>query len=141
MDIALLETLDSVPWSTFRRGADLGCGTGRTGEFLHARGIEHIDGVDLTPEMLSIARDKSLYETLLQADVRASTLDEAAYDLVVCCLVDEHLPDVVPLHLEAARSASGPGFFIHSSIAAERMSLSSSMMNPERPGSTTSAAS
>ena len=34
MDIALPEELDDPAWSSVRRAADLGCGTGRTGAWL-----------------------------------------------------------------------------------------------------------
>jgi SAM-dependent methyltransferase len=108
MDIDLLEALERVPWGTARRAADLGCGTGRTGAWLKERGVPSIDGVDLTPEMLALARSRDVYDTLREADVAATGLDPAAYDLVTTCLVDEHLPDLSPLYEEARRLAA-PG--------------------------------
>ena len=36
MDIALLDALTSPPWRTRESAADLGCGTGRTGAWLHS---------------------------------------------------------------------------------------------------------
>jgi hypothetical protein len=36
MDIALLDALTSPPWRTLESAADLGCGTGRTGAWLHS---------------------------------------------------------------------------------------------------------
>jgi SAM-dependent methyltransferase len=103
MDVALLEALDSVDWAAVGRAADLGCGTGRTGTWLRARGVGHIDGVDLTPEMLAIARDRGIYQDLREADVADSGLESGAYALVTTCLVDEHLADLRPLYREAAR--------------------------------------
>ncbi len=61
MDIALLDELTEPSWWTFRRAVDLGCGTGRTAAWLRQWGIESIDGVDVTPEMLSVARSRGLY--------------------------------------------------------------------------------
>ena len=61
MDIHLLEVLREVPWGDVQRAADLGCGTGRTGAWLRERGIASIDGVDLTPEMLDVARAREVY--------------------------------------------------------------------------------
>jgi trans-aconitate methyltransferase len=58
MDIALLERLTTPRWETVREAVDLGCGTGRTGAWLRSRGVEAIDGVDLTPEMLERARTR-----------------------------------------------------------------------------------
>lgn len=53
---------------------DLGCGTGLAGEALAALGYSHIDGVDFSTEMLAIAKQRSCYATLAQADLNA-TLD------------------------------------------------------------------
>jgi SAM-dependent methyltransferase len=103
MDVALLGALETVTWSAVHRAADLGCGTGRTGAWLRARGVPRIDGVDLTPEMLEIARGRGIFDRLHEADVRASGFEAGEYDLVTTCLVDEHLPDLRPLYREAAR--------------------------------------
>ncbi|MBV8950742.1 MAG: class I SAM-dependent methyltransferase [Actinobacteria bacterium] len=109
MDLGLLERLESVPWAACGRVVDLGCGTGRTAAWLRAKGVAHIDGVDATPAMLDAARKKALHDRLVEGDVRATGLDTAAYDLVVCSLVDEHLPDLATLYLEARRLLGGPG--------------------------------
>jgi SAM-dependent methyltransferase len=105
MDIHLLEGLREVPWESVDRAADLGCGTGRTGAWLRERGVESIDGVDLTPEMLDVARAREVYAGLVEADVSDTGLESGAYDLVVTCLVDEHLADLRPLYAEARRLA------------------------------------
>jgi SAM-dependent methyltransferase len=109
MDLALLEALGTVSWTAVGRAADLGCGTGRTGAWLHARGVARIDGIDLTPEMLAIARARGIYKRLGEADVGATGLDGGAYDLVTTCLVDEHLADLRPLYREAARLVRAGG--------------------------------
>jgi SAM-dependent methyltransferase len=106
MDIELLEALESVRWEG--EVADLGCGTGRTGAWLAERGVEAIDGVDLTPEMLAVARERGVHRKLVEADVTATGLDDEHYDLVVTSLVDEHLADLRPLYAEAYRLAK-PG--------------------------------
>jgi SAM-dependent methyltransferase len=112
MDIALLETLASVPWTSLGSAADLGCGTGRTGAWLKRRGVEVIDGVDITPEMLAVARETGVYRRLVEADVASTGLDAGTYYLVIACLVDEHLPDLRPLYREAQRLAKNQGFFV-----------------------------
>jgi len=112
MDLVLLHALESVPWGAVSRAADLGCGTGRTGAWLRARGIPRLDGVDLTPEMLAVARGRKIYDHLVLADVGATGLAGGAYDLVTTCLVEEHLRDLRPLYREAARLLRPGGIYV-----------------------------
>jgi SAM-dependent methyltransferase len=112
MDVALLERIDTIEWSRLTRAADLGCGSGRTAAFLRTRGDYPIDGVDVTPAMLELARRRGLHDRLARADVRATGLDPASYDLVVCVLVDEHLPELEPLYAEARRLLRPAGRFV-----------------------------
>lgn len=112
MDLALLDRIESVSWSTMTRVADLGCGTGRTAAWLRAKGATSIDGVDLTAEMLEVARGRALHDHLVEADVRATGLEGEVYDLAVCCLVDEHLPELGSLYGEAARLLRPSGVFV-----------------------------
>jgi len=112
MDLVLLDALESVTWGAVERAADLGCGTGRTGAWLRAHGVARLDGIDLTPEMLAIARDRKLYERLGEADVGATGLESAAYDLVTTCLVDEHLRDLRPLYRETSRLLRAGGLHV-----------------------------
>jgi SAM-dependent methyltransferase len=111
MDVALLERLE-VDWGAVRRAADLGCGTGRTGAWLKGRGVGEVDGVDLSPGMLAAARARGAYASLREGDVGDTGLAAGAYDLVVACLVDEHLADLRPLYAEAARLARPGGRFV-----------------------------
>lgn len=108
MDLALLDDLREPAWGDVRRAVDLGCGTGRTAAWLRQRGVGGIDGVDLTPEMLAAARARGAHDRLYEADLTATGLGTGDYDLVIACLVDEHLPDVGPLYREAWRLAE-PG--------------------------------
>ena len=112
MDLALLDRVATVEWSAITAVADLGCGTGRTAVWLQGRGATGIDGVDVTPEMLEVARQRGVHRSLAVADVRDSGLPAGAYELVVCSLVDEHLPDVTPLYAEAARLLAAGGAFV-----------------------------
>jgi SAM-dependent methyltransferase len=112
MDIALLEKLAEPAWRELRRAADLGCGTGRTGAWLRDHGVAAIDGVDVTPEMLAVARGRGAHDRLVEADVTATGLEDAAYDLVIASLVDEHLAELGPLYREARRLAQPGGCFV-----------------------------
>lgn len=48
---------------------DVGAGTGLVGAELAARGIGPVDGIDLSPEMLAVARAKGQYRRLIEADI------------------------------------------------------------------------
>lgn len=50
---------------------DVGAGTGLCGQALRARGIEPVDGTDISAEMLSVAGRKDTYRDLFIGDVLA----------------------------------------------------------------------
>jgi SAM-dependent methyltransferase len=112
MDIDVLDALRTVPWLAIGRAVDLGCGTGRVGAWLREKGVESIDGVDVTPEMLAIARSRSVYDRLIEADVTPSGLASDEYELVTTCLVDDHLADLQPLYSAASRLARRGGSYV-----------------------------
>jgi SAM-dependent methyltransferase len=112
MDLALLDELTDPVWRDVRHAVDLGCGTGRTAAWLRRRGVPAVDGVDLTPEMLAVARGRGGHDRLVTADVTATGLASGSYDLVIACLIDEHLDDVAPLYREAWRLAEPGACFV-----------------------------
>jgi SAM-dependent methyltransferase len=112
MDLRLLEGLQTVDWSAPQSVLDLACGTGRIGVWLRQRGAAAIDGVDVTPEMLDVARTKGVYRTLRLADVSHTGLPAETYELCVQSLADEHLPDLRPLYREVARVTTRGGDFV-----------------------------
>ena len=112
MDLVLLERIGSVAWDRVTRAADLGCGSGRTAAWLRTRGDFPVDGVDVTPAMLERARARGMHDRLVEGDVRQSGLPGGAYDLVVCVLVDEHLPELAGLYAEAGRLLGAAGWFV-----------------------------
>ena len=71
-----------------RQGAvlDIGCGTGLVGRELAARGFGTIDGIDISPEMMTVARQKGGYRELICADLNARLpLADASYSAAICC--------------------------------------------------------
>ena len=112
MDLRLLDGLQTVDWSVRQWVLDLACGTGRIGVWLRQRSAAAIDGVDVTPEMLDVARTKGVYRTLHVADVLHTGLPAETYELCVQSLADEHLPDLWPLYREVARVTTRGGCFV-----------------------------
>jgi SAM-dependent methyltransferase len=112
MDLRLLDSLQTVDWAAPRWVLDLACGTGRIGAWLSRRCSAAIDGVDITSEMLEIARNKGVYRALHIADVSRTGLPAKTYDLCLQSLADEHLPDLRPFYLEVARVTKPGGTFV-----------------------------
>ncbi len=63
---------------------DLGCGTGLTCRLLAERGYSRLDGVDISREMLQVARERGIYRHLLTGDLNDPLERESdSYDGVV----------------------------------------------------------
>lgn len=64
---------------------DVGCGTGLSGLALRHAGFTHLDGCDLSPNMLKIARDHTLYHTLFEVDLLSPPMDvdDCHYNLTI----------------------------------------------------------
>lgn len=62
--------------------------------------------------MLAVARERAVYRRLVEADVGVTRLEASAYDLVIACLVDEHLPDLRPLYREGWRLVKSECLFV-----------------------------
>ncbi|MCH8054298.1 MAG: methyltransferase domain-containing protein [Planctomycetes bacterium] len=112
LDLPLLEQIRSVDWPNVGRAVDLACGTGRTGAWLAQRGVKWIDGIDLTPEMIELARRKEVYGRLHVCDVADTPLESGQYDLCIMVLADEHLEDLRSVYREAARLTRSGGQFV-----------------------------
>ncbi len=50
---------------------DMGAGTGACGVALAALSSDQIHGTDISPQMLNVARDKGVYDTLFEGDILA----------------------------------------------------------------------
>src|SRR5262249_9519554 len=91
---------------------DLGCGTGLAS--LPFRPFsDWMVGVDLSPAMLAQARNKGLYDRLIESEVRAFLAEEAKidarYHLVLAADVLMYFDDLVPVLKEAAQVLARSG--------------------------------
>lgn len=88
---------------------DAGCGTGLAGIALAGLGARKIDGVDLSPGMLDIARKAGVYRHLDTADLSAPlAVNDDRYD-VVCCVGTLTQAHVGPIALDEFVRVVRPG--------------------------------
>ena len=63
---------------------DLGCGTGLTGHEVAERGFTQIDGIDISGEMVAVARSRGFYRRLLVGDLNQPLpIPDNAYDAAI----------------------------------------------------------
>lgn len=87
----------AAPGRRFERALDLGCGTGLCGPLLKAI-AQHVDGVDLSPQMLLQARRRAVYDQLVQADITEHlSAADARYDLVLAADVFTYVGAIEPV--------------------------------------------
>jgi predicted TPR repeat methyltransferase len=96
----------------FRRGLDLGCGTGLAG-LAFASVVEAIDGVDLSPGMIARAEARGVYARLAVGDMLAavSAEQDGSLDLVLAADALVYVGDLQPLFGEIARVLVPGGLF------------------------------
>lgn len=56
---------------------DLGCGTGLSGQVLKEKyGYDNLVGLDVSEDMLNIARERNIYKTLISAFVTTEKIED-----------------------------------------------------------------
>lgn len=127
-----LQTLELGP---FKRMLDLGCGTGLTGEALRDMATD-ITGMDLSENMVEIAHEKDIYETLYVAEVEdfLEDNDDDAFDLITATDVLPYLGALEPIFFGAAENMVEGGFFVFSSetLPSETMAGRPYMVGPHQ---------
>lgn len=96
------------------RGAavlDFGCGTGRSGQALATEGFTVIDGTDISPEMLAVARGKSVYRALWEGTPGVVDVAPGTYAAIVATGVIS-LGAAPPDMLSVLLDALAPGGFL-----------------------------
>lgn len=106
---AACDTLRREPH--FAHVLDLGCGTGLMAREL-ADHAGRIDGVDLSPRMVALARETGLYTQLSSADVVAFLHAQTLYaDLIVAADVLVYIGDLAPLMAACSARLQTGGLF------------------------------
>lgn len=93
------EILDGLPCGT---ALDAACGTGRHAGHLAALGHTVI-GVDISPEMLAVARAKIPGAEFREGDLHQLPVPDQHADVVVCALALTHVPELAPVLAEFVR--------------------------------------
>jgi ubiquinone/menaquinone biosynthesis C-methylase UbiE len=93
------EILEGLPVGV---AVDAACGTGRHATYLASLGHTVI-GVDASPEMLAVAREKLPEAELHEADLHDLPLADDSADVLVCALALTHVPDLVRALAEFVR--------------------------------------
>ena len=97
---------------------DVGCGTGLSGIDFKAHAARLI-GVDLSPEMLKKAKDRKIYDELLEMELASCMQDRPdSFDLIVAADVFCYIGDLAET-LNAARMALKPGCHLLFSVEAQ----------------------
>lgn len=98
----------------FRRGVDLGCGTGLSGEAFRPL-TENLHGVDISSRMVAVAQDKKIYNELAVDDV-IEFLHRSmhSYDLFIATDVVIYLGDLHPLFAAIKARAMDEACFVFS---------------------------
>lgn len=90
---------------------DLGCGTGLAGEFVRPW-ARRMCGVDLSPEMVELARCKGIYDELHVAEVTTWLRKSCRlFDLVIACDVLVYFGDLSEVMAGVARVLATDGLF------------------------------
>lgn len=98
----------------FNRVLDLGCGTGLIAEVLRKIST-HLTGVDIATNMLKQAREKKIYDTLVESDiVTYLTKDTSQYNLIVAAEVLPYFSELDTLWQQIALHLTDKGLFIFS---------------------------
>ncbi|HEX2147043.1 MAG TPA: methyltransferase domain-containing protein [Pseudorhizobium sp.] len=114
--VMVRQRLQDLKLGPFKRMLDLGCGTGLTGGALRDM-VDDITGIDISENMVEIAHEKDLYETLYVAEVEdfLEDNDDDPYDLITATDVLPYLGALEPLFFGAAENMLPGGIFVFSS--------------------------
>lgn len=88
---------------------EVGCGTGHWSEWFTARRFD-VTGVDISPEMIAVARNKNIDGALFEtADAHTLPFENGAFDIAVAITSLEFVADAETILIEMARCIRKPG--------------------------------
>eukprot|EP00938_MAST-03A_sp_MAST-3A-sp1_P006371 g6371.t1 len=100
---------------SFKRGCDLGCGTGLSGLALRRFVSDSLVGVDLSTSMVELAKKRGIYEELHVSEIVSFLKNSSTcFDLIVSCDVFVYLGDLDDTFQQVSKSLSSNGVFAFS---------------------------
>jgi len=118
-------------------GADLGCGTGRSGLAFRSF-VQNMTGVDLSSEMIDKARARGCYDQLVVGNVDCIQHEAqqrgSLFDIVIACDVLVYIDDLKPV-FQSVRSSlvSKYGLFVFSAEFIEDDEVTDNNQQPSPP--------
>ncbi len=106
----LAALIDAARPGSLGRVCDLGCGTGLMGALLRPRAA-HLQGIDLSGEMIAQARRKGCYDALHVGDIEGLLGDLGELDLLVAADVLIYIGDLSGIFAAAAAALAPGGIF------------------------------
>jgi len=96
----------------FKKTIDLGCGTGISGSAFKEY-TDYIVGVDISNEMISIARKKNIYDELILGEINdAIHQEENTFDLLICTDVFIYVGNLDKVFINISKYLMKSGFFL-----------------------------
>lgn len=94
---------------------DLGCGTGLFGEEIKDLS-KHLTGIDLSPRMIDMARQRQIYDELIVADLldHLTEVEPGQFDLVAAADVFNYVGNLLPVFKQVSRILAPGGWFTFS---------------------------
>ena len=92
---------------------DLGCGTCLCGPWLRKL-AKKLVGIDISPEMIAIAKEKSLYDTLEVEDVERALEKYKDVDLIIAADVFTYIGKLDTIFTKAHEALAKDGLFVFS---------------------------
>ena len=114
--MTIRQRFQSLSLGPFMRMLDIGCGTGLAGDALNDM-ADDISGLDISENMVEIAYEKGLYDTLFVAEAEEflDETDETPFDLIIAADVLPYLGTLDRFFAGAAANMEPGGIFSFSS--------------------------
>ena len=110
----MMRELHRLGYFHFKATLDLGCGTGLSGEVLR-ESSEQLTGIDIAAKMIAQARNKEIYDSLIESELLAFlSQDTHVYDLIIALDVLPYSGDLQPLFQRIKQRLTEPGLFVFS---------------------------